>query len=178
MRFQAFLLSCKNSIENKGFAGAVFVDLSKGFHCANHGLLSANLSAYELNSDALQLIRSYLTNRIQRVKINRSYSTWVQIGVPQGPVLGALLYNIFINDIFCFPNHTKICNYADDTTVFTCHSDLGIVIRQLEDNCSVIVKWFSDLLKLSDEKCHLIVFGDKNTEITIKIGNAEVTESD
>ena len=74
---------------------------------------------------------------------------------------------------------TNICNYADDTTVFACHSDLGIVIRQLQNDCFVIVKWFSDnLLKLNDEKCHLKVFGDKNTEVTIKIGNSEIKESD
>ena len=95
--------------------------------------------------------------------------------MPQGSVLGALLYNIFINDIFWFVNHAKICNYADDTTVFACHSEFDIVIRQLEDDCSVIVKWFSDnLLKLNDEKSHLMVFGDKSTETTIKIGNSEI----
>ena len=176
-----FLQSCKNSIDNKGLAGAVFMDLSKAFDCVNHGLLLAKLSAYGLNLDALQLIKSYLTNRKQRVKINSSYSKWekVKIGVPQGSVLGPLLYNIFINDIFSFANHAQICNYADDTTVFACHSDLGIVIRQLENDCSVIVKWFSDnYLKLNDEKCHLMIFGDKGTEIKIKIGNSEIKESD
>ena len=49
----------------------------------------------------------------------------------------------------------------------------------LEDDCSVIVKWFSDnFFKLNDEKCHLLVFGDKNTKTTIKIGNSEIKESD
>ena len=99
--------------------------------------------------------------------------------MPQGSVLGPSLHNIFTNDIFWFANHTNICNYADDTTVFACHSDLGTVIRQLQDDCSVIVKWFSDnILKLNDEKCHLMVFGDKNTEVTIKIGKSELKESD
>ena len=69
-----------------GLAGTFFMDLSKAFDCVNHGLLLAKLSAHGLNSDALQLIRSYLTNRKQRVKINSSYSAWEQIkmGVPQG----------------------------------------------------------------------------------------------
>ena len=71
------------------------------------------------------------------------------------------------------------CNYANDATVCACHPDLGIIVRQLEDDCSVIVKWFSDnLLKLKDEKCHLMVFGDKSTETTINIGNSEIKESD
>ena len=57
--------------------------------------------------------------------------------------------------------------------------NFGIVIWQLQDDCSVIVKWFSDnLLKLNDEKCHLMVFRDKNTEETIKVGNSEIKESE
>ena len=101
------LQSCKSSIDKKGLAGAVFMDLSKAFDFVNHSLLLANLNAYGLNSDALQFIRSYLMNRKQRVKINSSYSDWeeIKIGVPQGSVLGPLLYNILINEIFWFANH-------------------------------------------------------------------------
>ena len=85
--------------------------------------------------------------------------------MPQGSVLGLLLCNISINDIFWFAKQATIFNYVDDTAVFACHSDLGIVIQRLEDDCSVIVKWFSDnLLKLNDKKCHLIVFGNKSTK--------------
>ena len=138
-----FPQSCKNSIDNKGLAGAVFMDLSKASDCVNHGLLLAKLSAYALNSDALQLIRSYLTNRKQRVNISSSYSTWerIKMGVPR--------------DSRACKSH-KICTFA-------CHSEIGIVILQLQNDCSVIVKWFSDnLLKLNDEKCNLMAFEDKN----------------
>ena len=101
-----------------------------------------------------------------------------KIGVPQGSVLWPLLCTIFVNDIFWSANHTKICNYDDNTTVFAYHSDLGIVIWQFEDDCSVIVEWFSDnLFKLNDEKCHRMEFGDKNTKTRIKIGNSEIKES-
>ena len=116
------------------------MDLSKAFDCANHGLLIAKLSAYGLTMDVLQLIRSYLSNRQQRVKINNSFSDWkeIKIGVPQGSVL----FNVFVNDIFWFAHRTKICNCADDTKIFACHPDLDTITKQLEEDSSVIVKWF------------------------------------
>ena len=155
------------------------MNLSKAFDCVSHGLLTAKLNAYGLNLDALQIIRSYLANRKQRIKMNCSYSKWekIKIGVPQGLVLRPLLYNIFITEIFWFVNHAKICNYADDNLQlsFTCHRDLNTVITQLEEDCSVIVKWFSDnLLKFNDEKCHLMVFGDKSTETRITFRNPKL----
>ena len=92
----------------------------------------AKLSAYGLNTDSLQLIRSYLSNRQQRVKINSSFSDWKEIKNWSTPRVSprAFTVNVFINDIFWFANRTKICNYADDATIFACHPDLGTIIKQ------------------------------------------------
>ena len=98
-----FLQRCKSSIDNKGFAGALFKDLSKAFDSVDHDLLFANLNAYGINLDALQLLRSYFSKRLQRVKVNSTFSDWneIRFGVPRGSALGPLLFNVFVNEIFC-----------------------------------------------------------------------------
>ena len=91
----------KKSVDNGGAFGALFTDLSKAFDCLSQ-LLIAKLDAYGFDKNALKLVNSYLSNRKQRVKINNKYSSWSEIlfRVPQGSILGPLLFNIFICDIF------------------------------------------------------------------------------
>ena len=77
------------------------MDLLKAFDTLNHDLLLAKVAAYGLDNSAVNFMRSYLTNRLQRCKINNSFSEWAKIstGVPQRSILGPLLFNIFNNDI-------------------------------------------------------------------------------
>ena len=81
--------------------GVIFINLSKVFHMPNHDLLLGSLNAYGFSANVIANIRSYLSNKYQRIIINNKFSSWKNIykGVPQGSISGLLLFNIFISDV-------------------------------------------------------------------------------
>ena len=108
---------------DKGDVNAmVLMDLPKAYDFLPHDLLIARLDPYGVSIDSLKIIYSYLTDRKQRVEIGTSFSTWKSLskGVLQGSVLGPLLFSIFINDFFYAIEHSQVCNFADDSTIFAC----------------------------------------------------------
>ena len=100
------------------------------------------------------------------------------IGVPQGSVLAPLLFTIYINDLFMFVKDAQICNYADDTTIYACDTNIKSVIKTLESDALKIAEWFPNyFMKLNGDKCHLMVFGDKSNDVTLDIGSITIKES-
>ena len=149
----------KKYLDNNGIAGALLMDLSKAFDTLNHELLIAKLEAYGFDKDALAILLSYLSERWQRTKINTSFSTWSNIlnGVPQGSILGPLLFNIYINDLFFQIIYTHTCNFADDTTISAFSTKLEDLLYNLEYDIQSAIMWFdNNYMKLNKEKCHLL----------------------
>ena len=111
----------KKIVDGGGVFGALLTDLSKTFDCIPHDLIIAKLEAYGFHIDALKLIHDYLSNRKPRVKVNDTYSSWKDIfyGVPQGSILGPLLFDIHLCDLFYVLEDLDIASYADITTIYT-----------------------------------------------------------
>lgn len=170
----------KTTLDNHGYTGALLMDLSKAFDTLNHDLLLAKLYAYGFSKNAIALVRSYLTNRWQRTKINTSFSSWTELllGVPQGSVLGPLLFNIYINDLFWINEETDVCNYADDTTFYACDQSLNSLLLRVEHDALLAIEWFEcNYMKLNKDKCHLLVSGHKHECIWAKVGQDKIWES-
>ena len=150
----------EKALDNRDIAGDVLTDLSKAFECVNHDLLIARLDAYDFDRNALKLIHSYLSDRKHRTKIYNSFSNWAEIrcGVPQGSILGPLLFNIYMNDIFLFLPKTKIANYADDNTPYEIENSIRDVISKLENDMRLLSTWFNNnYMASNDDKCKLII---------------------
>ena len=174
LRWQKFL-------NNSNYVGTILMNLSKAFDCISHDLLIAKLSAYGFHKNSLKLIYSYLSNRKQRTRIDSIFSKWLEIvmGVPQGSILGPLLFNIFLNDLFLILESTENCNLADDNSLYSCNESLESVISDLETDTSSVLDWLKvNQLAANQSKFQLMFLRNIKNKLCLEINREVVNATD
>ena len=169
----------QSSLNTNGVTGAILMDLSKAFDCLPHDLLIAKLNAYGFGNKLLKVFYSYLSKRKHYTRVGSAFSTILEIllGVPQGSVLGPLLFNLFINDLL-LSCEEDICNFADDNTLSISGSSLPGVLARIDKEIKVVLDWFTyNGMVANPEKFQIIFLGIGDQVININIGPFSISSS-
>ncbi len=137
----------KTVLDRGQHVDVVMMDLSKAFDAIPHSILLTKLHSYGLSKNACEMIKSYLTNHKQRVKINDVRGSWQYTvrGVPQGSQTVPHIFNIFLNDMFYFIEALyQTINYADDNSLAKIDSDINVIKAELEVVSGVVIQWFKE----------------------------------
>ena len=167
------------NINNGLYTGVIALDLKKAFDTVNFEILLDKLKFYGLDNNSLRFMSSYLSNRKQYVNIDgcKSSEEVINTGVPQGSILGPLLFIIYINDIPSVVSKSSINIYADDTAIYFANANLNIVQETLQHDMNNIYSWLKTnklSLNLSKTVCMIITTrqmvtknGSPNVEIKL-----------
>ena len=158
------------------------MDLPKACGSMDHDLLTAKLGTYGFQQDELLFIKSYFTNGQQRVRLNSNSSIREVCdsvgGVLQGSILGALLYNIFLNNLFLFAENSDLSNYADDNSSYSSGNYLEQVKQTLRQDFEMVTIWFHEnYTVLNPGKCHFMCLGQNTVNETLIYNNIEMKSS-
>ena len=136
MLYFELLTSWQNLLNRGGFVGSALMDSSKAYHWLKDYILLAKLQAYNFSKKSIRLFLSYLTNRAQKIKMGSAFSDWANIvkGIPQGSILGLLLFNIFINDVLFFSAKFEFGYFAGENSLCSCGINLDKIFTNLKQN--------------------------------------------
>ena len=179
------LPAIRNTVHNQKYGCGVFIDLNKAFDTVNHSILLRKLEHYGIRGVALDWFISYLSGRKQYVSVNGHISGYCEItcGVPQGSVLGPLLFLIYINDLPSVSKSLAFYLLADDTNIYFEASDLFILQKVLNRELRHVKKWLdANKLSVNIDKTNFAVFHSparKLTEpIVLKFGRKKISRTD
>ena len=154
--------------------GAIFLICG----CVYVTLVGLKLCAYGFGANNLRLITNYFSNRRPRVRVGTTCSSWLKTktGVPQGSVLGPLLFNIFINDFIYIIKQSEVCNFADENFLLSCGNSFEVVASSLEEDMSKSIYWFkTNQMVVNASKFQVILFGlNSNEKIVLEVGECSI----
>ena len=174
----------RKNLDDRTFSCGVFVDLEKAFDTVNHAILIKKLDFYGVRGPANSWFLSYLSNRNQMVRLNEAISPPLKItcGVPQGSILGPLLFLIYINDMNKSVKYCRVHHFADDTNLLYSHKNPKLLRKHMNEDLKSLFNWLcANRLSLNVSKTEFIIFRPPRTNvgqrITLSLNRNTIFES-
>ena len=162
--------SWRNSIDDGKLVGCVMLDFRKAFDMIDHNLLIQKLGVYKFHTTALNLFKSYLFGRQQIVKLSGKISNpqFISTGVPQGSILGPLLFIMYLNDLALSIQHCSVTKFADDATISICSKSVNEIECSFHDTLKNIEMWCSsNHMLLNPDKSKFLLLGSRHNLRTL-----------
>ena len=161
----------REALDNGKFACGVFIDLQKAFDTVDHFILLKKLEHYGIKGIANDWFRSYLTDRTQITSVNGFVSEYrdMKYGVPQGSVLGPLLFLIYINDLHNAIKFSTVHHFADDTNLLISNVSIKTIQTQINLDLKYLCKWLkANKISLNSSKTEVLIFRHQNKTIAYR----------